>query len=69
MDCTSSQSEAAYIAAIPSIMMQLMQKCGKEASIIGVEDLERWPIESAAVGFLSASGTAASLETLKKVSP
>ena len=50
-------------------MMQLMQKCDKAASIIGVEDLERWPIESAAVGFLSVSGTAASLETLKKVSP
>jgi hypothetical protein len=46
-----------------------MQKCDKEASIIGVEDLERWPIESAAVGFLSVSGTAASLETLKEVSP
>ncbi|KAJ6105330.1 hypothetical protein N7523_010140 [Penicillium sp. IBT 18751x] len=68
MDCPSSQSEAACIAAIPSIMMQLMQKCDKEASIIGVEDLERWPIESAAVGFLSVSGTAASLETLKKES-
>jgi hypothetical protein len=50
-------------------MMQLMQKCDKEASVIGVEDLERWPIESAAVGFSSVSGTAASLETLKKVSP
>ncbi|KAJ6134826.1 hypothetical protein N7523_001148 [Penicillium sp. IBT 18751x] len=69
MDCPPSQSEAACIAAIPSIMMQLMQKCDKEASIIGVEDLERWPIESAAVGFLSVSGTAASLETLKKTPP
>lgn len=48
--------------------MQLMQKYDKEDGAIGVDDLERWPIESAAVDFLSASGATASMEILKMVS-
>ncbi|KAJ5938486.1 hypothetical protein N7466_001620 [Penicillium verhagenii] len=65
VDCVTSQSEAACIAAIPSITMQLMQKYDKEDGAIGVDDLERWPIASAAVNFLSASGAAASMAVLK----
>ena len=33
--------------------MELMQKCSKDDDAIGVEDLERWPSDSKAVGFLS----------------
>ncbi|KAJ5778365.1 hypothetical protein N7520_001611 [Penicillium odoratum] len=65
VDCVTSQSEAACIAAIPPIMMLLMQKCDKGDGAIGVDDLERWPIESAAVDFLSASGATASMDVLK----
>lgn len=48
--------------------MQLMQKYDKADGTIGVDDLQRWPMDSAAKGFLSASGSAVSLEVLKQVS-
>ncbi|KAJ5655017.1 hypothetical protein N7490_002020 [Penicillium lividum] len=64
VDCMKSQSEAACVASIPSIAIQLMQKYDKDGAI-GVDDLERWPIESDAVDFLSASGATASMEVLK----
>ncbi|KAJ5778509.1 hypothetical protein N7520_001755 [Penicillium odoratum] len=50
------------IAAIPSITMQPMQKYDKEDGAIGVDDLKRWPMESALVSFLGASGATASME-------
>ncbi|OQE63141.1 hypothetical protein PENNAL_c0250G12113 [Penicillium nalgiovense] len=65
IDCTPKQSEIAYIAALPSIMMRLMQKNGKDQGIVGVNDLERWPIDSAAVEFLSATETAESIRSLR----
>ncbi|CDM29930.1 Protein kinase-like domain [Penicillium roqueforti FM164] len=65
IDCTPKQSEAAYIAALPSITMQLMQKFDKDQGVVGVIDLERWPIDSAAVGFLSATETAGSIKSLR----
>lgn len=69
IDCTPKQSEIAYIAALPSIMMRLMQKNGKDQGVVGVNDLERWPIDSAAVEFLSATETAESIRLLRNVSP
>ncbi|KAJ5769734.1 uncharacterized protein N7511_001785 [Penicillium nucicola] len=65
VDCTSQQSEAAYIAALPSITMRLMQKFDKDDGVVGVNDLERWPIGSAAVDFLSATETARSIDCLR----
>ncbi|KAJ6118318.1 hypothetical protein N7471_013785 [Penicillium samsonianum] len=65
VDCTPDQSEAAYIAALPLITMRLMQKCDKDEGVVGVNDLERWPIDSAAVGFLSATETAGSIKSLR----
>jgi len=68
VDCTPSQSETAYITALPSITMRLMQKYDKDEGIVGVDDLKRWPIGSAAVSFLSATAATASIELLKKAS-
>ncbi|KAI2716303.1 hypothetical protein N7455_006027 [Penicillium solitum] len=65
VDCTPDQSEAAYIAALPLITMRLMQKCDKDEGVVGVNDLERWPIDSAAVGFLSATETAGTIKSLR----
>ncbi|CAG8155977.1 unnamed protein product [Penicillium nalgiovense] len=65
IDCTPKQSEIAYIAALPSIMMRLMQKYDKDQGVVGVNDLERWPIDSAAVEFLSATETAESIMSLR----
>ncbi|KAI3281372.1 hypothetical protein DTO002I6_9871 [Penicillium roqueforti] len=65
IDCTPKQSEAAYVAALPSITMRLMQKYDKDQGVVGVIDLERWPIDSAAVGFLSATETAGSIKSLR----
>lgn len=45
-----------------------MQKYDKDKGIIGVNDLDRWPIDSAAVGFLSATETAGSIKSLRNVS-
>ena len=68
VDCLTQQSEATCIAAIPSITMQLMQKYDKADGALGVDDLKRWPMGSAAVEFLGASGAAVSLEVLRQVS-
>ncbi|OQD76765.1 hypothetical protein PENANT_c119G02384 [Penicillium antarcticum] len=46
--------------------MRLMQKYDKDEGVVGVTDLERWPIGSAAVDFLSATETAGSIDSLKK---
>ncbi|KAJ5203015.1 hypothetical protein N7449_005094 [Penicillium cf. viridicatum] len=65
IDCTPDQSEAAYIAALPLITMRLIQKCDKDEGVVGVNDLERWLIDSAAVGFLSATETAGTIKSLR----
>ena len=49
-------------------MMELMQKSTKDDGATGVDDLERWPSDSDAVGFLSAITSADSVDELKKVS-
>ncbi|KAJ5037859.1 hypothetical protein NUH16_011465 [Penicillium rubens] len=46
-------------------MMRLMQKNGKDQGLVGVNDLERWPIDSAAVEILSATETAESIRSLR----
>ena len=47
--------------------MELMQKYSKEDGAIGVENLDRWPSDSEAVGFLSITISASSMAELKRV--
>lgn len=47
--------------------MELMQKYVKEDGAIGIDDLYRWPSESEAVEFLSATTSSTSAEELLKV--
>lgn len=47
--------------------MCLMQKYEKGNGIIGVDDLERWPVGSNAFEFLSAASSTTSVERLKNV--
>ena len=68
MDCTPNQSEAAYITTLLSITIRLIQKYDKDKGVVSVEDLERWPIDSAAVGFLSATETAVLIKSLRNIS-
>ena len=56
------------VRALGVIMMELMQKYVKEDGAVGIENLDRWPSDSAAVGFLSATTSASSLQELLKVS-
>jgi hypothetical protein len=46
--------------------MELMQKYVKEDRAIGVDNLHRWPSNSDALGFLSATTSAASAAELLK---
>jgi hypothetical protein len=46
-----------------------MQKYEKDKGIIGVDDLERWPVGSDAFEFLSATSSISSLKDLKEVRP
>ncbi|EFW13295.1 hypothetical protein D8B26_005415 [Coccidioides posadasii str. Silveira] len=60
------QSQAQSIQALVAITMELMQKHGKDDGVVGVDDLNRWPIDSDAVKFLSAASSATCLEILKQ---
>jgi hypothetical protein len=48
--------------------MELMQKYEKDDGLVGVNDLNRWPVDSDAVGFLSAVSSGTSIKALKQVS-
>lgn len=47
--------------------MCLMQKYEKRDGVVGVDDIERWPIGSDAVEFLSATTSAKSITELEQV--
>lgn len=47
--------------------MQLMQKYAKDDGAIGLDKLDRWLANSAALKFLSATTSARSFKGLKKV--
>ncbi|KAH7317384.1 hypothetical protein BKA65DRAFT_600047 [Rhexocercosporidium sp. MPI-PUGE-AT-0058] len=47
------------IKALSSIAIELIQKYVKEDRAIGIDDLHRWPLNSDAIGFLSATTSAA----------
>ncbi|EEH47854.2 serine/threonine protein kinase [Paracoccidioides brasiliensis Pb18] len=54
------------IKALGVVVMELMDKDAKEDGAVGVNDLQRWPSGSNAVGFLSATTSTDSLDELKK---
>jgi hypothetical protein len=62
-----ADTEPRDIRALSSITMELMQKYVKDGGAVGVDDLHRWPSDSNAVGFLSETTSATSVERLMKV--
>ncbi|EAS27242.3 uncharacterized protein CIMG_12566 [Coccidioides immitis RS] len=54
MELTRGQPQSRSIRALANIMMELMQKYDKDGGLVGVDDLERWPLNSDAVEFLVA---------------
>ncbi|PGG98897.1 hypothetical protein GX51_06544 [Blastomyces parvus] len=61
-----NQTQIESIKALATITMELMQKYDKDDGLIGVDDLDRWPVDSASFGFLSATSSAMSIEVLKE---
>ena len=49
-------------------MMELMQTYDKNDEVVGVDDLDRWPVDSDAFGFLSTVSSTVSIEALEQVS-
>jgi hypothetical protein len=56
------------VRALGKIVMELMQKYTKDDEAIGIENLDRWPEDFAAVEFLSTTTSANSTNELMKVS-
>lgn len=49
-------------------MMELMQTYDKNDGVLGVDDLDRWPVDSDAFEFLSTVSSTVAIEALKQVS-
>ncbi|KAL4927711.1 uncharacterized protein BDV17DRAFT_116428 [Aspergillus undulatus] len=64
----SNKAHTAMIKAVASITMRLMQSYEMDDGIIGVDDIERWPIDSEAFRFLKATSSVKSINTLLEVS-
>ncbi|KFX96375.1 hypothetical protein O988_05355 [Pseudogymnoascus sp. VKM F-3808] len=62
--CQEITSSARDIRALGIIAMELMQKYAKVDAAIGVDDLERWPSDCNAVGFLSMTTSATYVDEL-----
>ncbi|KAL4889155.1 hypothetical protein BDV59DRAFT_186946 [Aspergillus ambiguus] len=71
LDCLSERTpgriQPSDLSPVARVTMQLMQKYVKDDGAIGVDNIKRWPTDSAAVEFLSATTSAGSFEELKKV--
>ena len=65
---SSDQGHSRDIRALGNITMELMQKYTKHDGAIGVDDLVRWPSDCNAVGFLSMTTSATSVDELLQVS-
>jgi hypothetical protein len=48
-------------------MMYLMKKCAGKDGVLGVDNVERWPLDSAAVDFLTLISSSTSLCSLTQV--
>ncbi|OBT40475.1 hypothetical protein VE00_07894 [Pseudogymnoascus sp. WSF 3629] len=64
---SSDRSRSRDIRALGNITMELMQKYTKDDGAIGIDDLDRWPSDCNAVGFLSMTTSATSVDELLKV--
>ena len=62
-----SGGHIAGVRAVGHIAMELMQKYAKDDGVIGVENLDRWPLGSKAVDFLSQTTSAQSYGNLLDV--
>ncbi|KAL4891359.1 hypothetical protein BDV59DRAFT_67935 [Aspergillus ambiguus] len=71
LDCLSERPpgkiQASDLYPVARVLMQLMQKYVKDDGAIGLDNIDRWPADSAALEFLSATTSAGSFEGLKKV--
>lgn len=68
VDCLPNQVQALSIRPLSNIMMELMQTYDKNDGVVGVDDLDRWPVDLEAFGFLSTVSSTAAIEGLKQVS-
>ncbi|KAL6229358.1 hypothetical protein BDW75DRAFT_235262 [Aspergillus navahoensis] len=60
------QSQISMINAVATIMMQLMQSYEMGDGIIGVDNIDCWPLDSEVFGFLEATSSARSVDVLMK---
>ena len=68
VNCLPNQVQAPSIQALSTITMELMQTYDKNDGVVGVDDLDRWPVDSDAFGFLSTVSSTVAIEALKQVS-
>lgn len=67
VECPPGQAQSVHIKKLGSIAMEIMQKYVKDDGIVGIDDVERWPIDSDSFEFLVALSTTTSIESLKEV--
>lgn len=70
-DCAQrahGKSQTSMLNAVATITMELMQGYDIGDGIIGVDDIDRWPLDSEAFHFLEATSVAQSINALIKVS-
>lgn len=59
------QPQSSSIKAVATLTMELMQKYTKDN--VGIDNTSRWPVDTDAVGFLSSTTSAGSIDDLKQV--
>jgi hypothetical protein len=64
----SSPNQSDSIQAVATIATLLMQKYEKSSRSKGVDDIERWPIDSQAFQFLQETDNVETIDDLKEVS-
>ena len=63
----SRSSSAGDVRALGIVTMLLMQKYRSDNGDLGIEDTQRWPLDSDAVQFLTETNAAKSAQELMKV--
>ncbi|KAB8069051.1 hypothetical protein BDV29DRAFT_59736 [Aspergillus leporis] len=66
IESPQSKSQTLSIKAIATMTMDLMQTYEKDNGVVGVDDLDLWPVDSDAFSFLSTTSSAGSIEALKQ---
>ena len=64
----SSPNQSDSIEAVATIATLLMQKYEKSSGSKGIDDIERWPIDSQAFQFLQETDNVETIDDLKEVS-